>query len=205
MTSLPDLATHANLTQCGLPGIHRIPYGLHACHFYQSRQELVDALVPYFAAGLRSKERCLWVTAPPLPAAEAAQALAAAWEGVGDAMDQGALRILDHDRWYADSARLKGSDVVKLWLEEEQRALAAGYAGLRITGNVTFLDQAGWRTFMDYERALSPAFYGSRIVALCTYSLEQCSAQQVVEVTRAHDCSFDRPDLSWQVLSERRD
>ncbi len=203
---MADLAIEANhLTECGLPGIHRIPYGLHACHFYQSRQELVDALVPYFAAGLRSSERCLWITAPPLPAAEAAQALAAAWEGVGDALKTGALRILDYDNWYADPAGLKTADAVQLWLEEERRALAAGYAGLRTTGNVTFLDAPGWRNYMDYERALSPAFYGSRIVTLCTYSLERCSAQQMVEVMRAHDCTLDRPDLSWQVLSERRE
>jgi hypothetical protein len=199
------VATDTNLTECGLPGIHRIPYGLHACHFYQGRQELVDALVPYFAAGLRCNERCLWVTAPPLPATEAAQALEAAWQGFGDAVAKGALRILDYDKWYADSAGLKGAEVVQLWLEEERRALAEGYAGLRVTGNVTFLDASGWQTFMDYERALSPAFYGSRIVTLCTYPLGQCSARQVVEVMRAHDCTLDRPDLSWQVLSERRE
>jgi hypothetical protein len=204
MTSLADLPSLPNMTECGLPGIHRIPFGLHACHFYQSRQELVDALVPYFVAGLRNNERCLWVTAPPLPASEVAPALEVAWEGVGDAVAKGALRILGHDQWYANAAGLTGADVVQVWLEEEKRALADGYAGLRITGNVTFLDEAGWQTFMDYERALSPSLYSRRIVTLCTYSLEQCSARQMVEVMRAHDCAFDRPDLSWQVLSERR-
>jgi hypothetical protein len=195
----------ANLTECGLPGIRHIPYGLHACHFYQSRQELIDALVPYFVSGLRNNERCLWITAPPLPATEAAQVLGAAWEGVGDAVAKGALRIVDHDKWYADAAGLKGNDVVQLWLDEEQRALAEGYAGLRITGNMTFLDQQSWESFMQYERAVSPSFYGRRIVALCSYSLENFSARQMVEVMRNHDCAFDRPDLSWQVLSERRE
>lgn len=193
----PDQAGLPHLTQCGLPGIHRIPYGLHACHFYQHRQELVDALVPYFVAGLRANERCLWITAPPLPAAEATRELAAAWSGVEDALARGALRILDHDQWHADGGDPQGADVVELWLEEEKKALAAGYSGLRVTGNVSFLDRP------DYERTLSPAFNGRRIVALCTYSLEQCSAREVVEVMRAHDCAFDRPDLAWQVLSER--
>lgn len=47
------------LTDCGLPGIGEIPYGLHMCHFYETRDQLAAALVPYFAAGLRSGERCI--------------------------------------------------------------------------------------------------------------------------------------------------
>jgi hypothetical protein len=70
-----------HLTDCGLPGISRIPYGLHACHFYPDRQRLVEALVPYFLAGLRNNERCLWVAAPPLDAADARRALEAAAGG----------------------------------------------------------------------------------------------------------------------------
>ena len=62
------MAGETHLTDCGLPGIVRIPYGLHACHFYSGREQLLEALVPYFVAGLRGKERCLWITAPPLPA-----------------------------------------------------------------------------------------------------------------------------------------
>ena len=46
------------------------PFREHACHFYSSTDQLVAALVPYAVAGLRGNERCLWVTAPLLPARE---------------------------------------------------------------------------------------------------------------------------------------
>jgi hypothetical protein len=82
-------------------------------------------MVPYFIAGLRENERCLWITAPPLPAHEASQALRAASD--------------DFDQWYGSLGRLKGLDVIHFWLEEEERALAEGYNGLRITGNASFL------------------------------------------------------------------
>jgi hypothetical protein len=45
-------------TQCGLPGIDRVPFGMHACHFYRNRDDLIGALAPYFVAGLRANERC---------------------------------------------------------------------------------------------------------------------------------------------------
>jgi hypothetical protein len=41
---------------------------------------------------------------------------------------------------------LKGLDVIQFWLEEEERALAEGYNGLRITGNTSFLTPGGTRT-----------------------------------------------------------
>ena len=196
-------AERSHLTECGLPGIQRIPYGLHACHFYPDRERLVDALVPYFMAGLRNNERCLWVAAPPLDAADARRALEAAAGGelIAKVIQSDALRILDFDEWYASASGLNGLDVVGLWLKEEEKALAAGYSGLRITGNTSFLRPDDWATFMEYERAVSEGFAGRRIVALCSYPLASRSPQEVGEVMHTHECTFDRPDANWQVVA----
>jgi hypothetical protein len=100
---------------------------MHTCHFYSNRDQLVAALVPYFATGLRRNECCLWVTALPLPACEAVGALRAAWKGLDAAMEAGEIRILDFHQWYASSAELKGLEVVQLWLKEEEAAREEGY------------------------------------------------------------------------------
>jgi hypothetical protein len=198
------MGEHSHLTECGLPGINRIPYGLHACHFYPGREQLIEALVPYFLAGLRAGELCVWVTAPPLPAEEAERELRAAWGGAGEAIARGAVRILDFEHWYTDSAGFRGAEVVvKQWLDEEQRALDEGYKGLRLTGNTTFLGPRDWDRFMEYERIVSAGLQGRRIVALCSYLLPTISSGKVMEVMRAHDCAFDRPDSGWQVLATR--
>lgn len=198
------MSEHSHLTECGLPGINRIPYGLHACHFYPRREQLIEALVPYFLAGLRAGERCIWVAAPPLPAEEAERELRAAWAGAGEALARGAVRILDFDRWYTGTAGFNGADaVVKLWLDEEERALAEGYTGLRLTGNTSFLEPKDWEKFMEYERTANAGLHGRRIVALCSYLLPNISSGKVMEVMRAHDCAFDRPDSGWQVVAAR--
>jgi two-component system, sensor histidine kinase PdtaS len=186
-------------TQCGLRGIDRVPYGMHACHFYSDRDQLIAALVPYFVAGLRADERCLWVTAPPLSSREAIQALRAALDGADDAIQAGALRILDFEHWYASSGKLKELDVVKLWLKEEERALAEGYSGLRITGNTSFLTPDDWPAFMEYEQAMTAHFNGRRIIALCSYPLTRCTDHQAGEVMQTHSCTFERSDIDWQV------
>jgi hypothetical protein len=65
--------------------------------------------------------------------------------------------ILGFDQWHGSLGRL---------LEEEERALAEGYNGLRITGNTSFLTPGDWPTFMEYEQALSARFHCRRIVTI---------------------------------------
>jgi len=153
-------ATPSNLTDCGLPGIRNIPYGVHMCHFYHGRDQLASALVPYFAAGLRTGERCIWISAEPLGAVAAKLALEHAGVDVDAALADGSLILRDFSEWYAEGTRLRGAEVVDFWLAEEARALADGYAGLRITGNVTFLTPETWSVFMEYEDMVTKAFSG---------------------------------------------
>jgi hypothetical protein len=74
-------------------------------------------------------------------------------------------------------------------------------AGLRITGNVTFLSPKDWGVFMEYEALVQRAFHNRRIVTLCTYHLETCGASEVLDVMRRHSCTLDRPDQGWQILT----
>ena len=93
--------------------------------------------------------------------------------------------------------------MVQLWLDEEERALADGHSGLRITGNLSFLTAADWPAFSDYEQAITDRFAGRRIVALCSYALASCNAQQMTEIVRAHHCALDRTDLDWRAFEAK--
>jgi len=196
--------SHGHLTDCGLPGITQIPYGVHMCNFYRTREELISALVPFFVAGLRNNERCIWITAKPLHAVDAIAELEKAGPDTQAAIRNGSLVVRDYDDWYAEAGALKGNQVVDLWLAEEQRALAGGYRGLRITGNVTFLRSEDWALFMEYEELVNRAFQGRRIVTLCTYHLDSCGAAEVLDVMRRHNGALDRPDEGWQILTGSR-
>jgi two-component system, sensor histidine kinase PdtaS len=195
-------ATSPHLTRCGLPGIELIPFGTHACHFYATREDLIAALVPYCVAGLEANERCLWIAASPLSGRDAIEAMRAHWEHADEAIQSGALRILDFDRWYTGSQGLLGVEVIDLWLKEEEAALAEGYNGLRITGNTSFVAPNDVATFMEYERAVTERFAGRRIVALCSYLLAKQSDHRVSEVRQAHHCAFEHPDETWRVVTE---
>src|SRR5688500_17053768 len=114
---------HPILTQCGLPGVDQIPYGIHMCHFYRERADLVEALVPFFSAGLHHNERCIWITAAPLEAADAQLALQKAGVDTDAAIRRGALTIQGYGDFYLKARGMKSSQVAELWLAEEQCAL----------------------------------------------------------------------------------
>ena len=94
----------------------------------------------------------------------------------------------------------QAADIVKLWVTEEERAIALGFRGLRISGNVPFLTDTSWPEFMDYEKAVDEALRGRRIVALCSYG-HGVGPSKTLDVARLHDCALERRDEGWQVLS----
>lgn len=189
-----------HITECGIPGIGNIPFGIHLCHFYPERQDLVDSLVPYFMAGLRNNERCLWITAPPLPADEARAELAKVLPSLETMIQEERIRIVEATEWYGNIERVDANDLSNRWLEEEEQALAEGYRGLRITGNTSVLTPEDWDTFMGYESAVNKALKGRRIVALCSYNRHQCRPTGVLEVIQNHQVTLDRQDRDWEVL-----
>ena len=50
------------LRKTGIDILGDVPWGTHFCQFYQTKEDLIDILVPYFKAGLENNEFCLWVT-----------------------------------------------------------------------------------------------------------------------------------------------
>ena len=60
-----------------------VPWGTHFCLFYQSKEDLIDILVPYFKAGLQNNEFCMWITSEPLNVEEAKKSLKRVVDNLG--------------------------------------------------------------------------------------------------------------------------
>ncbi len=188
----------ADLTRYGIPGIDRVPFGIHVCHFYRARQELLDALVPYFAAGLGGNESCVWVT----PSADEAAAALGRMAGFEAMLRNGQMRILDAEAWHARTRDMDEKALVGYWLHEEEQALSRGFRGLRSavdTSSCLYVDD--WDTLMDYEGAISDAIRDRRILMLCSYDSQKCPATSVLEAVRTHQHALDRRDVNWEIDS----
>jgi signal transduction histidine kinase len=183
----------------GIPCVGTLPFGTHFCQFYRTREDLADTLVSYFEAGLRNGEACMWVTSDPLPAHDARELMAKAVPGFQDFLASGQIEILGHDQWYLENGQ-SAEGVLRGWLERERRALDRGYQGLRLTGNTFWLERGSWADFMDYEAEVNSTFSRFRIIGLCTYCLDRCRADDVIDVCRHHQFALARRQGEWELL-----
>ena len=70
--------------------------------------------------------------------------------------------------------------------QEKYHGLRKGFAGLRVSGNTAWLESKDWESFSEYEQSIDSAIDGSRILVLCTYSLDRCSPYELLDVVRNH-------------------
>ena len=67
---------------------------------YQTKEDLVDTLLPYFKAGLENNEFCMWVTSQPLGVEEAKEALRGAFPDFDVYLERGQIEIIPYNQWF---------------------------------------------------------------------------------------------------------
>jgi signal transduction histidine kinase len=184
----------------GLECVGDISWGSHFCQFYKTRDDLVETLVPYFKAGLENHEQCLWVTAKPLKACDARNALKNAVPNLKEREKSGQIKIIDSSEWYTRKGAIEAPTVIKGWIGIQEQALQKGYTGLRATGNTFWLERKDWEPFSDYESKVTSAFAGHRIIALCSYCMEKCHSEGMLDVIQNHEFAVVRRHGNWHVI-----
>lgn len=181
----------------------RRPMGAHICHFYRDQQEMIKMTAAFLEEGLRAGERSLWILPAWLDGARAREASRAIRSALADAETSGRILFLTEDEVYLDPNGVirSASQIIKFWIEEEYKARAAGFAGIRITGDGTGLVSTdAWTSGVEYERLADEAFEGRRITALCTYSLAAVSPDRLAEVLSGHSCGLVRRSGKWDEI-----
>jgi PAS domain S-box-containing protein len=192
---------NANLRDSGIGIIGNVPWGTHFCQFYQTREDLMETLVPYFKTGLENNDFCIWVTSPPIGAEEAKEAIGKAVPHIDVYLKKGQIEIIPYTHWYDvfDSDRILNG-----WVEKLNQALANGYDGLRLTENTFWLEKKNWNYFVDYEKKLNKVFGNSKIIVLCTYCLDRCNEIEIIDVVTNHHFALIRRDGKWERIESSR-
>jgi PAS domain S-box-containing protein len=192
------------MRKSGIDVVGPIPWGTHLCQFYETDQDLREILVPYFKQGLEQNEHCIWVTAGSLGVNEAHAALSDTVAGCEEYFGKGQIEILDYRHWYGVSGEIDVDRLLRKWLEKEQFALCQGYDGLRVSGNESWLGSQDWAKLTEYEAAVNATILHRRMIAICSYSIRQCSALQMLEVAGSHSGSLLKQDGQWKIAASRR-
>ncbi|HUS72722.1 MAG TPA: MEDS domain-containing protein, partial [Sedimentisphaerales bacterium] len=177
-----------------------VPWGTHFCQFYQTKEDMIDILVPYFKAGLENNEFCMWITSEPLHVEDAKRALKEKVNNLDDYIQRGHIEILDFGQWYTKSGRFDSDRVLRAWVEKEKLALERGFDGLRLTGNTFWLEKKDWKDFTDYEAAVNSVIGKHRMLAICTYCLDKCTASEIMDVVSNHQFAVIKREGKWEII-----
>jgi PAS domain S-box-containing protein len=188
------------LRNSGIDVIGGVPWGTHFCQFYQTKQDLIDILVPYFKAGLESNEFCMWVTSEPLVVAEAEEAIRKAVNDFDEYLRRGQIEIIPYNEWYLLGGTFDDDRVLKGWVGKLEQALARDYSGLRLTGNTFWLERNHWQAFTEYEAKVNDVIGKYKMLAICTYCLDKCDGTAVIDVVKNHQFALIKQEGKWDII-----
>jgi PAS domain S-box-containing protein len=194
------------LRRSGIEAVGGIPWDTHFCTFYHTKEELLSIVVPYIKAGLEDNEACIWVLSSVPSIEEATEELSKHFKDLPERMRNGQLEILMASEWYTPDGKFDAKEVLTAWNEKALAAKAKGFAGVRATGDTSWLHDEQWGRFVDYEAEIGHAIDSKNMLVLCTYSLDLWEAYQVVDVVSNHEFSLIRVGDTWRQIenSERR-
>ena len=175
--------------------------GDHIVFIYEDTAELTSFAVPFIRDGLARGERCVYI-AGDLEPIEVTEALAAGGVDVTRAMERAALAVVSAQEFFAlppfDAAR-----VVGLARRRATEAIARGFTGLRIAGEMMWTLHAGLHgdALVNFESLWDEAVPG-RIIGACLYRRDRFHPAVLQRLIRSHAkvVAGDRVYLSLSAL-----
>ncbi len=192
--------TYEGIRKTGLDMMGHVSSGTHICHFYETKEDLIHILVPYFKAGLEGNELCVWITSEPLDVQEAKAALRAAVEDLDEYVRDGQIEILDSSEWAMSFGTFEAEKALQYWAEKQNHASKRGFEGLRLSGNTFCLGETDRSEWRRYEAALDNAIENDRILAICSYGLDTCGAPEVIDAANNHHMTLVRRAGKWETV-----
>jgi PAS domain S-box-containing protein len=188
------------LRKTGIDIVGDVPWGTHFCHFYETKEDLLDILIPYFKTGLENNEFCMWIVFDPLNEEEARNALRHAMPEADSHLAAGDIEIVPHKHWYLNGGTFDLHRVINGWREKLAQALVRSYDGMRVNGNEAWLTERDWKNFATYEKELNELMADQQMIVLCTYPLAVTKASELFDVVRTHQFAVAKRHGNWEVV-----
>ncbi|WP_269851933.1 MEDS domain-containing protein [Methanosarcina horonobensis] len=90
----------SNLRVSGVDAVGDIPWGTHFCQFCQTKEDLMDIIIPYFRAGLDNNELCVWIISQTFEVEEAKETLRSAIPDFNVYLEKGQIELIPYADWF---------------------------------------------------------------------------------------------------------
>jgi PAS domain S-box-containing protein len=189
-----------SLSNIGIQGTGPASSGTHVCLFYETKQDLLQTLVPFFKAGLELEESCLWIVSEPLTLEEASQALRHSVPDFDRHLAERRIELSTCTGWCFNGETGDLHRIVSLLRDKLAEALSRGFAGLRVSRYSSDLEQRHWQSVRVYETELNRIIAAHPLMMLCTYPVAETGASELLEATHAHPVCAAVRQGDWEIL-----
>jgi len=167
--------------------IEKIGIHDHLCLIYETEEEQFSAVIPYMKIGLERDEKCLYVV-DDNTAAMVIDRMKGAGMDVENAVKSGKLTIASKQDAYLKQGYFDPDWMIGFLRRATDEAKAAGFSGLRITGEMTWVlgGDPGTERLMEYEAKLNYFFPKNDALAICQYNRNRFSPVIIKDVISTH-------------------
>jgi hypothetical protein len=86
-------------------------------------------------------------------------------------------------------------------MKKHDEAISRGFDGLRVSGDPYWINnKSEWDDFAAYEAEINRVIGGTKLIVLCTYSLEKCSVGEIMDVIKNHEFALAMNHGEWQLV-----
>ena len=200
-TMMAQKARKKAIRETGLQAVGDLPWGSHFSIFYETKQDLLDILVPFFKAGLQNNESCLWIVMRYqfLTVYEAKDVLRKAVPDFDRLLREGKIEVVARKQWFQVDGKVDLSQAAARFQKKLDDALTRGSTGLRLTGSPAWIrNHLRPQKFREFEQEVDEVLANQRIIAACTFPLTLSGARQILDAARLHQFSVTVRKGVWK-------
>ncbi|MDB5340711.1 MAG: hypothetical protein JWN70_6330 [Planctomycetaceae bacterium] len=165
----------------------KLKHGDHICSIYENAAEQLAVIVPFIIEGINQGARCLYI-ADERTIEEVAQSLSAAGVNIEHERRRGALRLQTSQEIFLRTGEFVPQAMSDVVHQAEVEALADGFSGLRLAGEMTWALEADpdCDRLIEFEALFDHLLTNSKSVVLCQYNHSRFDAPCIHDVVRTH-------------------
>src|SRR6056297_560942 len=171
-----------------IDNLNKLKNGDHIVLLYKKPAEILLASVSFIKTSLARNEKCLYIQGD-LNGEILLNELKEQISDLDFYIKKGQLQFLTKEETYALSNDFKAEEMIETLKTESTKALAEGYKGLAITGELSWVlnFENGKKEIIDYEWMLNKYIFNDYpVVAMCRYNLNKFDKGIIKAIIELH-------------------
>ncbi len=175
----------------------------HICHFYKDYEELLEALLLYFQAGLPKNEKCILIHSKSFCLETASKMFEHNLSDFSRLLDTRQLEIINYDDLKSDFTpkSIAEQKVFTQWNNKIPHSDLNTFNGLRIAANLPWIN---FESMIDCENYFYDYFRSTHATVLCSYSLRDLTISDIMNISHAQHFALVKQNSIWSLQPPTR-